>query len=259
MSLVITEHQDDVGTLTLNYPEKRNALSAELVADLLRGVDVMEQAKVRALVLRAPKGSTVWSAGHDVRELPKGRRDPLGWADPLRTLIRRIEAFDAPIIAMIEGTVWGGACELALSADLLIATPSATFAITPAKLSVPYNITGLLTFMTRMPLTVLKELAFTGEPLDARRAHELGIVNHLKPPEEIEAFTRGLAGKIARNAPLSVTAMKASINILAQAHPLPPLTFEQIQGVRRRVWDSHDYLEGVEAFLERRAPKYRGE
>ena len=259
MSLVLTSHAETVGTVTLNNPEKRNALSSALVNELLGAFDVMEQAGTRAVILRAAKGARVWSAGHDVRELPKERRDPLGWSDPLRVLVRRIEDFPAPVIALIEGSVWGGACELALSCDLLVATPESSFAITPAKLSVPYNISGLLTFMNRMPLSVLKEMAFTGEPVDAHRALSAGIVNHLKPAEEIEAFTLGIAKKIAGNAPLSVTAMKRSISILAHASALPPITFEQIQGVRRRVWDSHDYQEGITAFLERRAPVYRGD
>lgn len=171
MSLVLTSHADAVGVVTLNHPEKRNALSAALVEALLASFDVMEQAGTRAVILRAAPGAKVWSAGHDVRELPAGRRDPLGWSDPLRQLIRRIEDAPFPVVGLIEGTVWGGACELALSCDLLVASPDVTFAITPAKLSVPYNVTGLLTFLNRMPMSVLKEMAFTGEPIDvhARR------------------------------------------------------------------------------------------
>lgn len=259
MSLVLTQHSDHVGTITLDHAEKRNALSAALVEAALGAFDVMERARTRAVILRAQPGAKVWSAGHDIRELPAGRRDPLGWSDPLRTLVRRIEEFPAPVIAMIEGSVWGGACELALSCDLVVATPEVTLAITPAKLSVPYNISGLLTFMNRMPMSALKEMAFTGEPIDAARALSLGIVNHLKEAAEIEAFTEALAARIAQNAPLSVTAMKRSLGILASAHALPPITFEQIQGVRRRVWDSQDYLEGIAAFKERRSPVYRGE
>jgi methylmalonyl-CoA decarboxylase len=259
MSLVITEHAADVGTITLNHPGKRNALSAELVEDLLDAFDVMEQARTRAVVLRAIKGTAVWSSGHDVRELPRGGRDPLGYADPLRTVVRRIEDFPAPIIALLEGTVWGGACELALSCDLVIATPDVTFAITPAKLSVPYNVTGLLTFMNHMPLQILKEMAFSGEPVGAERGHAMGFINHVKPREEIDEFVTAMARRIARNAPLSVSAMKKSIGILAAASALPPIIFEQVQGERRKVWDSKDYQEGISAFLERREPTYRGE
>lgn len=259
MSLVITEHSADVGTITLNHPQKRNALSAELVEDLLDAFLVMEQAKTRAVILRAGRGTPVWSSGHDVRELPRGGRDPLGWADPLRTVIRRIEDFPAPVIALLEGSVWGGACELALSCDIVVATPDVSFAITPAKLSVPYNVTGLLTFMNRMPLPLLKEMAFTGEPVDAARALAMGFLNHVQTKDDIDGFVTTMARRIARNAPLSVSAMKRSIGILAAASALPPIIFEEIQGERRKVWDSKDYVEGITAFLERREPQYRGE
>jgi len=259
MSLVTTEIAHDIGTITLNHQRKRNALSEALVGDVLGAFEVLEQARVRAVILRAPRGAAVWSAGHDVHELPRGGRDPLGHADPLRTVIRRIEDFRAPVIALVEGTVWGGACELALSCDLVICAPEVTFAITPARLSVPYNVAGLLTFMNRMPLPVLKEMAFTGSPVTAARALSLGIVNHVVPREELEGLVASLASRIARNAPLSVTAMKKSIEMLAAASALPPVVFEQIQGERRKVWDSKDYQEGIAALLEHREPSYTGE
>jgi methylmalonyl-CoA decarboxylase len=259
MSLVTTELSATVGTVTMNHSRKHNALSSELVEALLAAFDVMERAQTRAVILRAHKGAKVWSAGHDVKELPAGGRDPLGWNDPLRTVIRRMGDFPAPVIALVEGTVWGGACELALSCDIVVATTDVTFALTPAKLSVPYNVTGLLTFMSCMPLPILKEMAFTGEPVDAARAVAMGFVNHVKPAEEIDAFVHEMAARIARNAPLSVRAMKNSIGILAAASALPPIMFEQIQGERRKVWDSSDYREGIAAFLERREPIYKGE
>jgi methylmalonyl-CoA decarboxylase len=259
MSLVTTEIAADIGTITLRHGAKRNALSEALVNDMLGAFDVLERARARVVVLRAPKGTTVWSAGHDVRELPQGGRDPLGHADPLRTVIRRIEDFPAPVLALVEGTVWGGACELALSCDLVFATPEVTFAITPARLSVPYNVAGLLTFMWRIPLPVLKEMAFTGSPVSAARALSLGMLNQVVPAEEIEAQVAAIASRIARNAPLSVRAMKKSIEMLAASSALPPVIFELIQGERRKVWDSKDYLEGIKAFSERREPVYTGE
>jgi methylmalonyl-CoA decarboxylase len=124
---------------------------------------------------------------------------------------------------------------------------------------VPYNVTGLLTFMNHMPLQILKEMAFSGEPVGAERGHAMGFINHVKPREEIDEFVTAMARRIARNAPLSVSAMKKSIGILAAASALPPIIFEQVQGERRKVWDSKDYQEGISAFLERREPTYRGE
>ncbi|MFO1372916.1 MAG: enoyl-CoA hydratase-related protein, partial [Candidatus Competibacteraceae bacterium] len=174
MPLSLLEIQDDIATITMNHPEKHNALSDALIQDLLTALEECRQQKVRVIILRAPKGAKVWSAGHDVTELPKGRRDPLGWSDPLRMVIRAIEEFPAPIIAMIEGGVWGGGCEVVLACDLLVAATGATFAITPAKLGVPYNMTGVLNVMNVMSRAIVNELFYTAQPISAERAERLG-------------------------------------------------------------------------------------
>ncbi|RYU60035.1 methylmalonyl-CoA decarboxylase [Methylolobus aquaticus] len=166
--------------------------------------------------------TTVWSAGHDVEELPLSNRDPLGWDDPLRRLVRAIEETPMPVIAMIEGSVWGGACEVAMACDIVVACDTSTFAITPAKLGVPYNLTGLMTFMNAVHLHIVKEMAFTAQPIAARRAEQLGIVNRVVPAEELEATSYGLAAHIAQNAPLSIAVMKEELNLLANARDLSP-------------------------------------
>lgn len=259
MPLVLTESQDAIGTITLNHPEKRNALSSALIEELLAALAEFERRRVRVLVLRAPDRSKVWSAGHDVTELPQSQRDPLGWDDALRRLIRAIEDFPAPVLAMVEGGVWGGACELVFACDLVIAAPNATFAVTPARLGVPYNLSGLMTFMGTIGLHVIKEMAFTAQPMWAERAERLGIVNRVAPREDLARVTYETAAQIAKNAPLAIAVMKEELNSLANAHDLSPLAFERIQGRRRAVYTSRDYQEGIRAFLEKRAPIFTGE
>ena len=259
MSLVQTHHQDSITTITLNHPEKRNALSKALIDELMATLTECARRKTRVVILRAAQGSKVWSAGHDVRELPESGRDPLAWSDPLRMAVRAVEECPVPVIAMIEGGVWGGACELVLACDLLIAAPNATFAITPAKLGVPYNLTGVLNFMNRVELAVIKEMVFTAEPIGAERAQMLGIINHVVPSDELERFTYELAQRITLNSPLSISVMKEELRILSMAHSLSPRAFERIQGLRRIVYDSQDYREGIRAFLEKRKPHFTGE
>ena len=258
MPLIEIKTDSAVGTITLDHPKKRNALSKQLVDTIVETLARFSKERIRVVVLRARPSAKVWSAGHDVDELPEGGRDPLGWDDPLRYLVRSIEETPAPVIASIEGSVWGGACEVAFACDLIITAPTATFAVTPAKLGVPYNVSGMLTFLNACSLRIVKEMAFTAKPISAKRAQNLGIVNHVVPAKELEPFTYSLAHEIAANAPLSISVMKEQLRMLAGAHPISPRRFERVQGLRRVVYDSEDYMEGIRAFREKRKPKFLG-
>jgi methylmalonyl-CoA decarboxylase len=258
MSLVLCEKRGQIGVITLNNVAKRNALSQILVTDLVTAMEAMCQDGMRVVVLRSPKGSTIWSAGHDIRELPHPGRDPLGYDDALLVLIRKIQYLPVPVIAMIEGAVFGGACDLAVSCDILIGCPSVSFTMTPAKIGVPYNVTGILHFMNMMPNNIVRELFFTALPMNAEQAYRLGVLNDLVPAEELEEFVFTKAEQITRNSPLSIAAIKEQIRLLGQAHPLSPIMFEHIQGLRRKVYDSNDYREGLAAFFEKRPPAFTG-
>jgi methylmalonyl-CoA decarboxylase len=258
MPLIDTRIDGSIGTVILDHLERRNALSRRLIDAIVETLQRFSKERIRVVVLRAQPGVKVWSAGHDVDELPEGGRDPLGWDDPLRYLVRAIEELPAPVIAMIEGGVWGGACEVAFACDLIVASPTATFAVTPARLGVPYNVSGMLTFLNACSLRIVKEMAFTAKPVSAVRAERLGIVNHTVPAEKLESFTYSLAGEITENAPLSISVMKEQLRMLAGAHPMSPRRFERVQGLRRVVYDSEDYAEGIRAFREKRKPKFTG-
>jgi len=258
MALVKKELSNSVGTIIMDNPAKRNVLSDAMIHAITDALVGFRQQEVRAVILRATPGTKVWSAGHDVMELPDRGRDPLSWNDPLRVLVRAIQEFPAPIIALLEGGVWGGACEAALACDMLVATPEATFAITPAKLGIPYNLGGLLTLINAIPLPVVKEMLFTAQPIPAAQALNLGMLNYIKPADEIEAFVQGLAASIVQNAPLSVTVMKEQLRLLSSAHAMSPNVFERVQGMRRIVYDSADYQEGIDSFKQKRKPTYTG-
>jgi len=259
MPLIQTHQDREIGTIIFDHTAKRNALTNALIEEIVAAFQDFRERRVRVVVLRAHAGATVWSAGHDVSELSGVGRDPLGWNDSLRQLVRAIQDFPAPVIALIEGGVWGGACEVAMSCDILVATPSSTFAITPAKLGLPYNLSGVLTLMNSIPLPVAKEMLFTARPIPADRALALGILNAIRPPEEIEAYVAELAEQIIGNAPLSISVIKEELRLLASAHAMTPELFERIQGLRRIVYDSRDYEEGLRAFHEKRRPRFRGE
>jgi len=257
-ALVEARISEWIGAITLNNPKKHNCLSKELIDDLCAAFDEMKEREVRVVILRAPAGAKVFSSGHDVRELPTNGRDPLTFNDPLRRVVRMIELFPTPVIAMVEGSVWGGACELVMSCDLIVACEDSTFAITTAKLGVPYNISGVQNFLNTGGMPLCKEMLFTAQPLRVKRLVDQGIVSHAVPRERLESLTMEIAEQIAQNSPLAISLLKEELRLLSASHNLGPETFERVQAMRREVYDSTDYQEGIRAFFEKRAPRFQG-
>lgn len=260
----MTEVQaDDVGNvrrLTLHDPGRRNALSAVLLRGLVRALHDAARDRVRVVVLTTLPVQGVWSAGHDITELPTGDRDPLVWDNPLEEALRAIRDAPFPVIAEVDGSVWGGACDLVITCDLVVATSTSQFAITPARLGIPYNTEGVAHFLSALPVHVVKEMFFTGDPIDAVRAANLGIVNRLVPDHDrLAATAASLAERIANLAPLAIQAIKAEITTLSGARHLTSDEFEKLNNARTRAWTSRDYREGLSAFRERRMAQFEGE
>jgi methylmalonyl-CoA decarboxylase len=257
--VVLTGAVGQVGIITLADPHRHNAIGAKLAAGVIAALESLRAQQVRAIVLRAAAGMHVWSAGHDIDELPPGKRDPLSYNDPLEGLIRAVRTFPAPVVAMVHGTVWGGALDLVLSCDLAVADETASFAITPANLGLPYNITGLLHFQGRLPINVIKEMFFTAAPIDARKAKEWLLINHLVPWDRLESFTLELAATMATKSPLAIAVIKEQLRVLSDYQPIAAQVYERVQGLREEAYDSRDYLEGLNAFAEKRQPVFRGD
>ncbi len=258
-TLLSVQTIENIGIITLDNPRTHNSLSTALIDELCETLKEMQNDRVRVIILRARSGAIVFSSGHDVRELPTNRRDPLTYNDPLRRVIRIIELFPAPVIAMVEGSVWGGACELVMSCDLIVASEDTTFAVTPAKLGMPYNISGVQNFLNTGGMPLCKEMLFTAQPIGVKRLVDQGIVSHAVPRERLEDLAMWMAQQIANNSPLVISLLKEELRLLSASHNLSPETFERVQAMRRQVYDSEDYQEGIRAFFEKRAPKFHGE
>lgn len=258
MELVSTHRDNKIGTITIHHPQKRNSITAQLVQELLVAFDELEQAGIHVVILRAMPGVRVWSAGHDIYELSDRRRDPLGYQDALEQLIRRVQDCPVPVIALVEGSVWGGACDVCIACDIIICGEDTTFAITPAKIGLPYNASGLMRFLQVVGPHKAREMFFTATPISAEDALNARMVNHVVARDELEPVTYGIAQTIAQNAPLAVRVLKRQFRLLLKGQMLSSETFEQIQGLRREVYDSEDYHEGIEAFKEKRSPRFQG-
>jgi methylmalonyl-CoA decarboxylase len=246
-----------IGQLVFSNPTRRHALSADLLDALDAHLVELAAQRIPVVILTSGVGQDVWSAGHDLGELAHDR-DPLAYGKPLERTLRRVRAYPGVVIAMVSGSVWGGAVDLAMSCDLVAADRSARFAMTPANIGLPYTTSGLLRFFNNLPIHVLKEMFFCAKPLDAERAERFCLVNCLVDSDGLEAAALDLARGIAGKAPLAIQAVKEQLRILEDLKPMPVQAMEQIAELRRRACESDDFREGLEAFAERRPPTFAG-
>lgn len=245
--------------VTLTNAKRRNALSPELLAELISVLEQADRESVRAVILRAEPGVSTWSAGFEIDALPLDGTDPLTWTNPLEGLLHRVREAPFPVIAAVEGGVWGGACELVLTCDLIVACESAAMAITPVRLGVPYNTAGVMRLLSALPLNIAREMFFTGDPVGVPEWARYGVVNRLvDDSDELESVSRQLARRIASRAPLAVRAIKGEISALTDARSLSSDDFERLSELRRAAWMSEDYREGVRSFLDKRPPVFTG-
>lgn len=244
--------------LILKNDEKRNSLSVSLLDEFQEALDEVVLINPRVLIIRSISGSEVWSAGFNINELPSPGKDPVPYDHPIELLVKKLMDLPFPVIAMIEGTVWGGGCDIAFSCDLLVGSPKTTFAITPAKIGVPYNTNAAMRVLKLLQPNIAKELFFTASPISAERAYELGILNHLVELEDLEEFTYNLAAQIAQNSPLAMQVIKKQINLLSGITLLNDNKISEIFYLRQKAYNSDDYLEGIEAFKQKRKAKFKG-
>ncbi|MDQ1238683.1 MAG: Methylmalonyl-CoA decarboxylase [Thermodesulfobacteriota bacterium] len=248
---------NNIGIVTMNNPHQANCLSSELVAGILNALDEFERTGVRVVILRAYPNALVWSAGHNMKDIPLDGQDPLTWNIPFERLLHRVRGFPVPVIGMIEGTVWGGACDLAMTCDMLVGASSVTFAITPAKIGLPYNAAGLTHFLGVLPLHIIKGMLFTAEQLSAEEAFRFGLLNRMVEPEDLENATFQIAETIASRAPKVIRLLKVELRKLTDGPAINPDDFEEIQQLRREAYRSKDFSEGVHAFFDRRTPQFQ--
>ncbi len=254
MPLVTLDVHDTIATVTLRRTDKLNSLDSGMIAELGEALE-RGAATARVVVLRAEPGVSVFSAGHDIDDVPV-HADPHEWDNPVEAVIAGIPGLPVPVIAAVEGSVWGAACNLVVACDLIVATESSTFAITPAKLGVPYFRGGLAIFARSLPLHVVKAMFFTAEPITAAQAHGYGLVHQVAADgADLEVRVERLARRIASLAPLTIRSVKAELDAL---DGLTDVDDAGLAALREQAWLSADVKEGVAAFRDRRRPNFEG-
>ncbi|MCL5966143.1 MAG: enoyl-CoA hydratase-related protein [Deltaproteobacteria bacterium] len=255
---VIVARDGKVATVTLSNPAKKNALNLKLLGELRRAFGDLAKEDIRCVILRG-EGQEAFCAGYDITAIPaggSGGEQVLLSSNPFDDMIRAVESFPAPVIAMLNGFAFGGGLELAIACDVRIASDQAVFGMTPARLGIIYRPAGLMRFVNVIGLPAAKELFYTARKVSARRAVDLKLVNRVCPPEELEQVTSEMAREIAGNAPLSIRGTKRILAMCMAFRGLPPGEAEEAEDLIRRCMESHDLAEGKKAFLEKRKPHF---
>ncbi len=250
------ERNGAVATLTINRPDKLNALSSDVHRE---GVAVLDELRnddsVRVLIITGA-GEKAFIAGADISEFegktPVTQRSVFAE----RTLFNTIDAFPKPVIAMANGFCLGGGNELALACDLRVCSPNAKFSQPEINLGIMPGGGGTQRLTRLIGEGRSMEMMLTGDMIDAETAHKFGLVNHVFPAENLAAETMKLAEKIAQKAPIALQMCKEAVKFASRSN--------LDEGLRREIdlfaicFSTEDKAEGVSAFLEKRKPEFKG-
>ena len=256
---ILSIESGHTGWLVFNNPERRNAMSRamwdavpELIANLEANSDI------KALVLMGA-GEKAFISGADISEFKEQRERPEA-EDQYRAATEAawgaIEASRLPTVAMIRGACMGGGLATALSCDIRIASEDATFAIPAAKLGIGYPFAGIQKLVALLGPAQAKAMMFTAEAYSAGTAHTMGLINEVTCAVKLEQRVRELTDAIARNAPLTIQAAKLSIDQAVM--DAGSRDMDRVQQAIDRAMNSDDVKEGHQAFLEKRAPDFKG-
>jgi enoyl-CoA hydratase/carnithine racemase len=251
--LLLDEPAPHLTRLRISNPAKRGALDHEILdalAETVRGLEA------RCLVITGD--GKMFSAGYDIGNLDEqnfAERSEKLVAHPFHDALEALERYQYPVVAALNGHAIGGGLELALTADIRIATTGIKLGMPPAKLGLIYSHTGLKKFIDVIGVAHTNELFFTGRNIDAERAAAIGLVNHVADDAEEAALS--LAAEIAANAPISLKGNKRIIRTLREVpQKLPDDLERELVELRESCFYTEDFREGVRAFGEKRAPEW---
>jgi len=252
---LIAEIDEGIGWLTFDNPDRRNALSQEMVRALPTALDAFQASdEVRVVVMRGA-GTKAFVSGADISEFDSrgapGDRNPQQSAPDWK-----LGSLEKPLIAMIRGYCIGGGVAVALAADIRIAAADAQFAIPAARLGLGYPFAGVRSLVDLVGQAHASEILFSARRFSADEALGMRLVNRVVAVDELESSVRELARQIAANAPLTVRASKAAI-VQAGRDP-EKRDIDRCNRLLQDCFESEDFVEGKRAFLEKRQPVFKG-
>ncbi|WP_029005233.1 crotonase/enoyl-CoA hydratase family protein [Azorhizobium doebereinerae] len=258
---VLCQVNAGIATLTLNRPQKLNAIDYAMADALLAHLDALETDASVAAVILTGAGDQAFSAGGDIPEF--SRSVGLGPLSAVRDFVRRgqamtarIEAFPKPIIAAVNGLAFGGGCEITEAAPLAIASEQALFAKPEIKLGMPPTFGGTQRLPRLAGRKRALELLLTGDSFPPAHALALGLVNQIVPHGELLPAAQALARRIMRHSPVAVASILTAVTRGINLSIAEGLQMESEQFAR--MVPTHDLREGLDAWIERRQPHYLG-
>lgn len=255
MTLVKVAREGAVALVTLNRPEKRNALSLELMRELMAALRAVGGDAGARVVVLAAEGK-VFSSGHDLSEMV-GRSvvDYRELFDVCTELMTLVQSIPQPVIARVQGLATAAGCQLAATCDLVVASESAAFATPGVKIGL-FCTTPMVALTRAIGRKRAMEMLLTGRLVDAPTAAEWGLVNHVVPAAELEATTRELAAQVAASSSFTVALGKQAF--YAQIDLEQPKAYAYAKEVMSMNALAADAQEGIGAFLEKRSPCWSG-
>lgn len=254
--------QSGIAIIALNRPQAKNAISVRFLNLFIEALNSLKHDKnVRTVIVRSLVPG-IFCAGADLKERAKMAPSEVGpFVSKLRAMVSGLSILPMPVIAALDGAALGGGLEIALACDLRTAASSTKMGLVETKLAILPGAGGSQRLPRLVGVPTAKELIFTGRVLDGKEAHEIGLVNHVvdQNKEGDAAYLQALklAGEIAVNGPVAVRMAKLAINYGSEVDLATGLAFEET--CYAQVIPTKDRLEGLQAFKEKRPPKYIGE